>query len=162
MGCILYELVVCVNLFSTEDEVRQYCDEGKQIELPEARTFGLVHNRIVTDAIRSILSLLPSSRPTAQALRNAFQVQATTPFNAWILTESKELQSSYTFNKSIVNYAGQALDPSKSTWVLGGHTSISHLRLIAYGGYSEVHEVKYLPGIPHCTSPLFGSNFSAL
>jgi serine/threonine protein kinase len=96
LGCILYELVVCANPFTTQAEVEHYC-EIEQIEIPKAKTFGLVHNRIVTDAIRSMLQLLPSSRPTAETLRNAFQVQATTPFNAWTLTESKAPQSSDTF-----------------------------------------------------------------
>ena len=79
MGCMLYELTVGSRPFSTQSDVYAHCDLKKQIEIPPDKTFGPLHNKAVTQVIRSMLQPWPASRPTAKALRDIFHVESGFP-----------------------------------------------------------------------------------
>ena len=79
MGCILYELTVGSRPFSTQSDVDAHCELKKQIEIPSDKTFGPLHNKAVTQVIRSMLQPRPASRPTAKALRDIFHVASGSP-----------------------------------------------------------------------------------
>ena len=76
MGCILYELTVGSRPFLARSDVYAYCNGHEQIEIPPEKTFGSVHNKAVTQVIRSMLQPSPISRPTAEAVRDIFRVES--------------------------------------------------------------------------------------